>query len=172
MTVIYKETTIVLGLGSNLENRCNYLENATVLLQERLLNRIQKSSIYECNALLKKNAPKEWGKNFLNMVIKGILKQDYQLKELFKQIQSIELELGKNKLATWAPRAIDIDILAIDNLVLNEHNIIVPHTGIEQRQFVAQPLKDIEPDWQHPVTKKSIDTILSDVPKMDLFKRF
>ena len=36
-------------------------------------------------------------------------------------------------------------------------NLTLPHKELSNRNFVLYPLREISPNWTHPVTKKNID---------------
>ena len=46
----------------------------------------------------------------------------------------------------WGPRAIDIDLLAYDDLVLIDRDLILPHPHLLERAFVLVPMAEIAPD--------------------------
>ena len=46
----------------------------------------------------------------------------------------------------WGPRTIDIDLLAYDDLALDEPALILPHPRLFERAFVLVPLAEIVPD--------------------------
>jgi 2-amino-4-hydroxy-6-hydroxymethyldihydropteridine diphosphokinase len=47
---------------------------------------------------------------------------------------------------------VDIDIVAIDNLVIDTPELIVPHPRMDQREFFLLPMMELAPRWKHPVT--------------------
>ena len=69
---------------------------------------------------------------------------------------TIELKMGRNRTAANAPRVIDLDLLAYDDKVIGEKELILPHPRLHKRAFVLKPLEQIAPNWVHPVTGKSI----------------
>ena len=73
--------------------------------------------------------------------------------------------MGRNKSTSVQPyeysdRTIDIDILFYDDLVFNSDKLNIPHPKIELRNFVLIPLQEIEPNYIHPVLKKSIENLV------------
>ena len=142
-----KNYKIILGLGSNVGNRQANLDSAIVALGEYVKN-IRISSVMETEALLPENAPESWDMPYLNMAIAG----DTPLPpyELLAKIKQIEQNLGRVKLGHWSPRNIDIDILAIDDLVMNEPDLTIPHKELLTRDFALKPLLELMPDWVYP----------------------
>jgi 2-amino-4-hydroxy-6-hydroxymethyldihydropteridine diphosphokinase len=47
----------------------------------------------------------------------------------------------------WGPRPVDIDILAYDDIRLDEPDLHIPHPRMTERAFVLVPLAEIAPDW-------------------------
>jgi 2-amino-4-hydroxy-6-hydroxymethyldihydropteridine diphosphokinase len=69
-------------------------------------------------------------------------------RELLGRTADCEHRLGLDRARKqhWGPRNIDIDILAYDDLVLNDHDLILPHPRLLERAFVLVPLAEIAPD--------------------------
>lgn len=140
---------IILGLGSNIEDRAAYLKQAVNLLSRHITD-IRLSPIYESTALLPKNAPVSWNKPYLNMALIG--KTALSPEKLLKEIKKIEGIVGrKNGSPQWSPREVDIDILAYEGKVFCLDNLKVPHAHLLTRPFALLPLADIAPDWAYPV---------------------
>ena len=152
---------VILGLGSNLNNKESYLRQAIDLLSINVLSNIVLSPCYTSPALLPDNAPQDWDMPFLNMAIAGTT--EFSPEALLSAIKQIEQTLGRQTRPVWAPREIDIDILAYDQLVLDTAQIQIPHKSLHLRPFAIFPLADIAPDWIHPVlhqTAKALAEIL------------
>ncbi len=68
--------------------------------------------------------------------------------ELLAHAQACERALGRDRAHEqhWGPRAIDLDILAYDDLVLNDATLTLPHPHQFERAFVLVPLAEIAPD--------------------------
>jgi 2-amino-4-hydroxy-6-hydroxymethyldihydropteridine diphosphokinase len=62
--------------------------------------------------------------------------------------QACERALGRERATEqrWGPRAIDLDLLAYDDLVLNDPDLTLPHPHLFERAFVLVPLAEIAPD--------------------------
>jgi 2-amino-4-hydroxy-6-hydroxymethyldihydropteridine diphosphokinase len=67
---------------------------------------------------------------------------------LLKHALEVEHTLGRERSHErhWGPRKIDIDILAYDDLVLDEPDLTLPHPHLFERGFVLLPLAEIAPD--------------------------
>ena len=46
----------------------------------------------------------------------------------------------------WGPRPVDIDLLAYDDLILEEPHLTLPHPRLFDRAFVLVPLAEIAPE--------------------------
>jgi 2-amino-4-hydroxy-6-hydroxymethyldihydropteridine diphosphokinase len=68
--------------------------------------------------------------------------------ELLSRAQEVELRLGRDRTHERrnGPRTADIDILAYDDLTLDEPNLTLPHPRLFDRAFVLLPLAEIAGD--------------------------
>ncbi len=65
---------------------------------------------------------------------------------LLDQLQRIELEQGRvRKDERWGPRTLDLDLLLYGDRVIKHERLIVPHYGMQEREFVLLPLAEIAP---------------------------
>jgi 2-amino-4-hydroxy-6-hydroxymethyldihydropteridine diphosphokinase len=64
---------------------------------------------------------------------------------LLARAQAVERAFGRDRAheQRWGPRTLDIDILAYDDLVLNEPDLTLPHPRLNERAFVLLPLAEI-----------------------------
>jgi 2-amino-4-hydroxy-6-hydroxymethyldihydropteridine diphosphokinase len=67
---------------------------------------------------------------------------------LLARAQECERALGRDtaRERRWGPRTIDIDLLAYDDLILIDRDLILPHPHLLERAFVLVPLAEIAPD--------------------------
>jgi 2-amino-4-hydroxy-6-hydroxymethyldihydropteridine diphosphokinase len=110
------------------------------------------SSVYETKPYGNKNQS-----DFLNAVIK--VKTAYSLIRIFNYLKNIEMQLGRRETIKWGPREIDLDLLFFNDRIVKNEKLKVPHMGIQDRDFVLTPLKEIAPNFIHPVLKKKISDI-------------
>jgi len=155
--------TVFLGLGSNLGDRQNNLNLAIDFLKERI--KIEKASpVYDTAPVGNTNQPR-----FLNMVLQ--VSTRLPANTLLFMVKGIEAKLGRVPIDT--PRPIDIDILFYDDQVINTPpQLIIPHPRLAERAFVLMPLADIAPDFIHPVSKKTVRQMLSEVEGKEGVKLF
>ena len=58
------------------------------------------------------------------------------------------------------PRTLDLDILAIGDLIICSKLLQIPHPKIAERKFVLKPWNDIAPDFLVPNADKLISELL------------
>jgi 2-amino-4-hydroxy-6-hydroxymethyldihydropteridine diphosphokinase len=68
--------------------------------------------------------------------------------QLLARAHEVERALGRDRAREqrWGPRTADIDILAYDDIRLDDDNLILPHPRLFDRAFVLVPLAEIAPD--------------------------
>lgn len=103
---------------------------------------------------------------FLNV---GMLFQsDLQPEEVLTRLQVIEKQLGsgphRNADGSYRDRLIDIDIVAADDLVMQTDRLTLPHPRLAERRFFLEPLKEIAPQWKHPVSGLTARQMLARLP--------
>ncbi len=151
---------ILLGLGSNLGNREAYLAQALSAMVAYDITLLAVSSIHETPALMPPGAPEEWNVPYLNQVAR--VETHHTPEDLLACLKHIEEELGRTPRARWAPREIDLDILAYNDLLIVTDSLVLPHPHMDTRPFVLKPLMEIAPAWQHPVLGKTAAEMLAE----------
>jgi 2-amino-4-hydroxy-6-hydroxymethyldihydropteridine diphosphokinase len=68
--------------------------------------------------------------------------------QLLARALVVERAFGRDRHAArrWGPRTIDIDLLAYDDLSLDDPDLTLPHPRLFERAFVLLPLYEIAPD--------------------------
>lgn len=107
------------------------------------------SKVYETKPVGVENQP-----DFLNMAVMGQTELDHI--SLFEFVKNVEKQVGRVYRYRWGPREIDIDILFFNDLIYKSQDLEIPHPRLHERDFVLKPLMDLDPDFIHPVFKKSI----------------
>jgi len=145
----------ILHLGSNKESREQHLADALHSIEKRIGSLAKESSIYETEP---------WGEKeqmaFLNIAVEVHTK--LMPHSMLQEINAIENELGRTRDKKWGSRTIDIDILFIENEVIKDERLTIPHPFIEKRNFVMVPLNEIVPDLIHPNLNKKISQLLKE----------
>ena len=82
-------------------------------------------------------------------------------------LKDIERTMGssvhRDSAGNYADRIIDIDIVAIDEMVVDEPTLQVPHRHLAQREFFLRPMAQLAPHWMHPLLHKSATQLLTDL---------
>jgi 2-amino-4-hydroxy-6-hydroxymethyldihydropteridine diphosphokinase len=138
-----KMVSVFLAVGSNIEPEQNMTLSLEYLrtLPELILTR--ESSWYETLPWGDKNQA-----HFLNLVVGGQTTLSHR--ELLKATQHIENILGRKRILKNGPRTIDLDLLLYGDLIINDPDLVIPHAGLLERDFMLVPLVEIAPSVVHP----------------------
>ncbi len=89
--------------------------------------------------------------------------------EVLDKLQNIERELSciphRNPDGSYADREIDIDIIAIDDIVVESETLTIPHPRLSERRFFLEPLAEIASGWKHPKTNLTASEMLVELAK-------
>jgi 2-amino-4-hydroxy-6-hydroxymethyldihydropteridine diphosphokinase len=88
---------------------------------------------------------------------------------LLARLQRIEHDFGRVRGVANAARTLDLDIIAMGDLVCAAPDPILPHPRMHQRAFVLAPLLDLAPDWRHPVLGRTARALLDALPDQGVF---
>jgi len=141
---------VFIALGSNRGDKKKNCQQALERLTEDPDNRILRQSSWYLTQPVGLDDP-EW---FINGVF--LLETGQAPRELLETLLKIENRLGRERTIKWGPRTIDLDILFYDDRVIQEVDLVIPHSELEKRRFVLDPLSEIAPDLIHPIIKKTI----------------
>jgi len=156
---------VAIGLGANIRYREATLNAAVVRLAR--LGPVTVSSFIETDPV---GGPPGQGQ-YLNAA--AILETSLEPQPLLETLLAIEQDFGRVRVAGEqnAPRTLDLDILLFQGYgpigtfrlpcdVFLTQTIHIPHPRMCSRKFVLKPLTEIAPDWIHPLTGQSIESIL------------
>jgi 2-amino-4-hydroxy-6-hydroxymethyldihydropteridine diphosphokinase len=132
----------LLALGGNVGDSRFILDRAIALLCDGKEVRLTaRSSDYRTPPWGFKYQP-----HFVNLAI--VVETTLDPRELLARTQGIELRLGRDRAHEKrnGPRTADIDILAYDDLTIDEPNLTLPHPRLFERAFVLVPLAEIAGD--------------------------
>jgi 2-amino-4-hydroxy-6-hydroxymethyldihydropteridine diphosphokinase len=67
---------------------------------------------------------------------------------LLRALHAIENDHGRMRTADrrWGPRSLDLDLLAYDDIAIDEAGLKLPHPRLFERAFVLVPLAEIAPN--------------------------
>jgi 2-amino-4-hydroxy-6-hydroxymethyldihydropteridine diphosphokinase len=126
------------------------------------------------------------GPNFINAVVQ--IETDKSAHAVLTTLHAIEKQVGRTRDNRWEPRICDLDLLDFSGqihpdrttydrwqtLPLDQQKVetpadlILPHPRIADRSFVLIPLRDVAPDWVHPVTGVSVEEMIAALPAEDI----
>jgi 2-amino-4-hydroxy-6-hydroxymethyldihydropteridine diphosphokinase len=147
---------VIIGLGSNLNDRFAALSCTLSLLKEEAGEIVAVSSVWETEP---------WGfeadDQFLNMVV--VIETGKQPRQLMQLFRSLEGRMGRKRSGggRYESRIIDIDILLWEDRVISMPGLEVPHPRLADRRFVLEPLSEVAPDVVHPVTGLTVKEMLA-----------
>jgi 2-amino-4-hydroxy-6-hydroxymethyldihydropteridine diphosphokinase len=71
--------------------------------------------------------------------------------QLLRELQALEHKAGRPAVHEhWGPRIIDLDLLIFGTEQSAGPDLVLPHPGVVERNFVLYPLADIAPDLEVP----------------------
>lgn len=150
--------TVFIGLGSNLSDPAQQLHDA-VLAMHQLdeVNVVNVSSCYGSKPMGPSDQP-----DYVNAV--AALTTTLSCLDLLRALQNIELQQGRvRKNERWGARTLDLDILLYGDEIINEPDLIVPHYGMKEREFVIYPLHELMPRLVLPCST-SVQALYEKIP--------
>jgi 2-amino-4-hydroxy-6-hydroxymethyldihydropteridine diphosphokinase len=155
---------VYVSLGSNVDREARIRQAVDAL--RYAFSELELSTVYDSVAIGFD------GSNFLNLV--AGFDCDHEVAAVAAIFRDIEDRLGRDRsLPRFANRAIDLDILLYDNLVLNVPGIRIPRPDILVNAFVLKPLQDLAPELRHPQTGESYaelwQAMMPDAPQLEPF---
>ncbi len=104
--------------------------------------------------------------------------------EALDALHSVEADFGRTRVQRWGQRTLDLDLVAAGDAVLPDaethrqwrdlsladqieatpDQLVLPHPRLQDRAFVLIPLRDVAPDWVHPVLGLSVTQMCENLP--------
>lgn len=176
--------TAFIALGSNVTSDnstpLSAIETALLRLSDESLTLVKKSRLFSTPAF-----PSGSGPDFVN----GFVQVETTLipVDLMDCLHAVERDMGRERPHRWAPRVIDLDLIAYGQQVLPDpatHQIwrdlpleeqmkkapdglVLPHPRLQDRAFVLGPMCDVAPDWMHPALGRTAAQLLAACPAQD-----
>jgi 2-amino-4-hydroxy-6-hydroxymethyldihydropteridine diphosphokinase len=151
---------ILIALGSNLPSHAGMppdtLRAALAELARDDLRIAAVSSFYKTPAW-----PDPADPSFVNAVAR--IETSLTPQSLIARLHDVERHFGRERGERNAPRTLDLDILDYDGRI-EAGPPVLPHPRIESRAFVLVPLRDVAPDWRHPVSGQPVDALIRALP--------
>jgi 2-amino-4-hydroxy-6-hydroxymethyldihydropteridine diphosphokinase len=153
-----------ISIGSNIGDRLQNLQNAIDLIH------LEISIISSISPIYKTKAVGFNGDDFYNICISFFSNDDPN--NLLQSLLNIEGKLGRtrNNKNVYESRTIDLDIILIEDQIINNNLLTVPHPSMHLREFVLAPLNDIDPNINHPILNKNSNELLKSCKSGDVEK--
>lgn len=142
----------VIGLGSNLGDRRDYLARAARRIAQ-FSDVAHTSAIYETKPV---GIPQP---DFLNAALRVLTRSSPEV--LLERLLEVEQSLGRLRRERWGPRVIDLDILWCKGVVVRTERLVVPHVELRARPFALLPLLDVAPEARDPADLTPYSEIVS-----------
>ncbi len=157
---------ILIALGANLPSPVGApvetLTQALYLLARQNITIERQSGFYGTAAWPDPNDPP-----FVNGMVR--VKTELAPAGLLASLHGIERHFGRTRGARNAPRTLDLDIIDYDGRV-EAGPPILPHPRMHERLFVLCPLREIAPEWRHPVSGRTVSELISALPSTDIHR--
>lgn len=176
----------LVAFGSNLPSQGFTLQSTLLSARDRLvaagLPLIGMSRLYRTPAY-----PPGSGPDYVNAVAAFSVGRHIATDALLAMLHQVEAHFRRVRSQRWAARTLDLDLLAVDDLVLPDaesqdrwralppeqqrteapDRLILPHPRLQDRAFVLVPMADVAPDWRHPRLGLTVRQMLAALPTAD-----
>ena len=159
---------ILVAIGSNLSSKefgkpiDNCYEVLKVLSKMFILKK--KSSFYKSEPIPKSNQP--W---YVNGVIEIASSADPH--KILEILLNIENSFGRQRKKKNESRVIDLDLLSYNDKLIETNSLVLPHPRMHLRNFVLKPILDIDPNWIHPLLKKTVKELIKEIDNIQKIKK-
>lgn len=154
---------VILNIGSNLGDRRLNLSRAVRAIAAEF-GMFEVSHTFESPS---------WGydspNQFLNICM--MVQSDLQPHQILEHTRAIEHNLApashRDADGNYTDRMLDIDIVAIDDMVIDTPDLKLPHPHLAERRFFLVPMDEIAGGWRHPVTGLTPAEMIAKLPDDD-----
>lgn len=184
MTQRHPTQTVLIALGANLTSSLGGPSDALCAAIGRLsgvgltVSAVSRFFATPC-------FPAGAGPDYVNAAVLAYTTMDSR--GVLDALHGIEADLGRVREERWGQRVIDLDLIAMGGRVRPDlatfarwrdlppdqqiatapDGLILPHPRLQDRAFVLVPLRDIAPDWCHPVSGDTVNDMLAKLPHED-----
>lgn len=87
--------------------------------------------------------------------------------ELLELAWAAEQAFGRTREVRWGPRTLDVDVLALGDVVSDDARVLLPHPRAHERAFVLVPWSHVDPDALLP-GRGTVTELLTSLPPADV----
>jgi 2-amino-4-hydroxy-6-hydroxymethyldihydropteridine diphosphokinase len=136
---------VVYSVGSNLGDRLGNLQGAVDALRDTPdVIVVDVSPVYETSPV---GGPDD-SPEFLNLVV--VAETTLEPRTLLERAQAIEDAYGRERVAHWGPRTLDVDLIMVGTAVVDHEDLRLPHPLAQERGFVIVPWLAVDPKGELP----------------------
>lgn len=126
------------------------------------------------------------GPDYVNAA--AVVRADLLPNDMLALLHRVEADFGRERVQRWGMRTLDLDLIGAGDQVLPDlatfaiwrdlppdqqtaqapAKLIVPHPRLQDRAFVLVPLRDVAPDWVHPVLGLTVAQMCDALPAEDV----
>lgn len=176
---------MLIALGSNATSRQGtpraIVEMAMAEIDSGAIRVVARSRLYRTPCF-----PAGAGPDFVNAAV--LCETALGPREVLERLHRIERDFDRVRKERWAVRTLDLDLLAMGDLVLPDlatlrrwielapeqqrevapEGLILPHPRLQDRAFVLVPAAEVAPDWRHPVLGRTLAEMRDALPADDI----
>jgi 2-amino-4-hydroxy-6-hydroxymethyldihydropteridine diphosphokinase len=129
---------VYVALGSNLGDRAVYLSKARDALAKLPLTTVLASSSVEETEPV---GPQDQGK-YLNQMV--LVETGLDPGRFLKLLHKIEDDNGRERVAHWGPRTLDLDIVRFGTRRLRDPDLRIPHAELPNRDWWQREMDELD----------------------------
>lgn len=168
-----QRSEILIAFGSNLRGVHGKpkaeIESAFAILPDFGIKLLKTSRLYRTPAVSPHEQP-----DFVNAV--AAVDTELDAEGLLAQLHEVENLFGRVRTIRWGERVLDLDLLDFRGAYIpatgkrgadagtGKLPLALPHPAIRERAFVLLPLRDVAPEWRHPVTGEPVNDLIAALP--------
>ena len=148
---------VLVAVGSNMGDSRSYIENGLAELENSRYNKdMQRSELI---------ITKPYGYTDQDDFINGAVRFKTMLSPhgLLDLLHEIEKKADRKREIHWGPRTLDLDIIFYDREIIDEDDLVIPHSDMHNRHFVLIPAAELMPNYRHPVIRKTVRQLLEEL---------
>lgn len=145
---------VLVAIGSNIGDSRRLIENGIKLLEENAYNKnLKRSELIVTKPYGYIDQP-----DFLNGAVR--FKTMLSPHGLLDLLHDIENSADRKREIHWGPRTLDLDIIFYDHEIIDEDDLTIPHSDMQNRSFVLIPAAELMPMYRHPLLRITVKEML------------